>query len=264
MVLVQHEARKASPTRAPDLIDIREEFHVGDHRMRSHEHQNSHLVMCFGGEIETHSGQESFLQTEKSFAYVPAFVTHSNIFRGNARTFQITLNEEDFGITPRQTKSKSFPRLHHSASLMVSLFHEFKFPDNYSRLMLHSLVTELLVSIHRDADSPGASDCRTPWLLQVRDLLHEELSETLRLDCIAAKIGVHPAHLTKAFRKHFGQSIGQYVRRLRIERARHLLESSDLSIGEIALATGFVDQCHFTRTFKGQTGRTPYSYRAKH
>jgi AraC family transcriptional regulator len=245
-------------------IQFHEDEYTAERWMPAHEHPQSHLVLCVGGVIEQHSGKESFLVTEKSVAYVPAYETHSNMFRGIVSTFQITIDETSFGISQGESKGKSLHQHHHSASLMHSIYREFKSPDKYSPLMLHSLAMEVFVSIHREEEVPCASNCRVPWLLQVRDLLHDELAETLQLEGIAAKVGVHPAHMTRAFRQQFGQSIGEYVRGLRISRARHLLESSDLSIGAVALATGFVDQSHFTRTFKVQTGRTPRSYRAKH
>ncbi len=244
-------------------IQFFEDEYAAEGWMSAHEHPESHIVLCLGGAIQHHSGKESFLVAEKSVAYVPAYETHSDLFRGAVHTFQITLNEECCGFNPGKSRSQSLHRLHRSASLMSSLYREFKSPDKYSNLMLQSLTMELLVSVHRQKETPCGDSCRNRWLEQVRDLLHEELSETLQLESIAAKVGVHPAHLTKAFRKKFGQSIGEYVRGLRIARARHLLESSDMSIGAIALATGFVDQSHFTRTFKKSLGRTPHAYRAQ-
>lgn len=243
-----------------ERILFEEDSYVVDHWMPAHQHQQSHIVLCLGGAIEQHSGKDSFLVTEKTLIYVPAYETHSNLFRDRVRTFQITLDESKFGLAPGETKCKSFHHLHQSATLMQSLFREFRCPDRYSQFMLHSLAIELLVSIHREEAATNSSNCQIPWLLQVRDLLHEELSENLRLESIAAQAGVHPSHLTKAFRLHFGQSIGEYVRCLRISRARHLLETTEQSIGAIAVATGFNDQSHFTRTFKKHTGRTPHSY----
>lgn len=243
-----------------DGIQFHEDVYTADWWMPAHQHPTSHLVLCLSGAIEHHSGKESLLVAGKSVAYVPAYETHSDLFRGTVHTFQITLNEESWGFTPGKSRSQSLHRLHRSALLMNSLYREFNSPDKYSSLMLQSLATELLVSIHRHEEA-SCPNPRTPWLLRARDLLHEELSETLQLDYIAAQVGVHPAHLTKAFRKEFGQSIGEYVRGLRIAHARHLLESTDMSIGDIALAAGFVDQSHFTRTFKKFLGRTPNSYR---
>lgn len=244
-------------------IQFSEDAYISDRRMPAHEHPESHIVLCLGGAIEHHSSAGSYVATEKTVAYVPAFEAHSNAFRGTVRTFQLTLNEASFGLGSDETNGRSLNQHHNCALLMQSIYREFRSPDKYSNLMLHALTTELLVSIHRDQETHSGSKCQIPWLMQVRDLLHEELSESLQLDYLAAKVGVHPGHLTRAFRKHFGKSIGEYVRELRISRARHLLETSDQSIGSIALTTGFTDQSHFTRTFKAQTGRTPLSYRSQ-
>lgn len=245
-------------------IQYGEDAYTEDWWMPAHQHENSHLVLCLSGVVEHHAGKDSFLVAERSVGYVPAHETHSNRFRGNVHIFQITIDESNFGIALNQSKSTSLHPHQRSGSLMNSILREFRSPDKYSQLMLVSLTTELLVSIHRQEEARCATNCRVPWLLQVRDLLHDELYENLQLEYIAGKVGVHPAHLTKAFRQHFGQSIGEYVRALRISRARHLLETSDLPIGEIAFATGFIDQSHFTRTFKRHTGQTPHSYRTDH
>lgn len=255
--------RVIAETKTNGIIFSQDEYKA-DRWMPAHQHPDSHIVLCLGGVIEHHSGKESFVLNEQTVSYVPAYETHSNRFRGNVCTFQITLDEECIGFDPGTVKSTSLPKHHSTSSIMNSIFREFKSPDKYTHIMLHSLTTELLVNLHRESHELGPSNCRIPWLLNVRDLLHEELSETLQLDYIAAKAGVHPAHLTKAFRQQFGKSIGEYVRELRVSRARHLLETTDQPIGAIALATGFADQSHFTRVFKEKTGRTPSSYRPKH
>ena len=129
--------------------------------------------------------------------------------------------------------------------------------------MLEALTVELLVSLSRQPSHTKIGETQR-WLDRARDILHDEFSETLRVEDIALEVGVHPSHLTKAFRRRFGQSIGEYVRQLRVARARHLLEVSDMSLGEIALETGFADQGHFSRTFKKYTGRTPMHYKGTH
>ena len=71
------------------------------------------------------------------------------------------------------------------------------------------------------------------WLRQARDLLHDQFTESPSLGDIAEAVGVHPAHLARVFRQRYHCSIGDYLRNLRFERARHLLSSSDASLGEV-------------------------------
>lgn len=66
--------------------------------------------------------------------------------------------------------------------------------------------------------------------------------------------GVHPVHLCREFRRHYRVTIGDFLRSLRIDRARTLLINTRDPICDIALACGFADQSHFSTTFKTPRG----------
>jgi AraC-like DNA-binding protein len=93
-------------------------------------------------------------------------------------------------------------------------------------------------------------------------LLRDRFAEPLTLDEIAGAVGVHPMHLTRVFRRHFRCTIGDMVRRLRIDFACRQLSSTDDALVEIALAAGFSDQSQFCRTFRRLTGMTPTGFRS--
>jgi AraC family transcriptional regulator len=67
--------------------------------------------------------------------------------------------------------------------------------------------------------------------------------------------------LAQTFHKAYQCTVGEYVRKLRIDYACHELATSTKPIVEIALAAGFCDQSHFTRTFKRSIGAAPSQYR---
>ena len=67
--------------------------------------------------------------------------------------------------------------------------------------------------------------------------------------------------LSREFRKHYDTTIGEFIRKRRIEHACQLLASSDTSLSEIALVCGFSDQSHFCAMFKSHTGLTPAKFR---
>lgn len=73
--------------------------------------------------------------------------------------------------------------------------------------------------------------------------------------------GVHPAYLSRAFRRHTGETLSGLVRRLRLEHATERLVRDGACIGLIGLEAGFADHSHFTRAFKRATGTTPQAYR---
>ena len=87
---------------------------------------------------------------------------------------------------------------------------------------------------------------------------HERINEgkiktSPDLKRIAARAGVHPAHLARAFHKKYGCTVGEYLRQLRLEQAIMDLEQTDKSISQISQDAGFYDQSHFVRCFKKHT-----------
>jgi AraC family transcriptional regulator of arabinose operon len=81
------------------------------------------------------------------------------------------------------------------------------------------------------------------------------------IEALAMKVNLSPSRLRHLFRREIGMSIGQFVRRQRLERARGLLESTFLNIKEVASSVGVSDQSHFVKDFKRAYGMTPSQYR---
>jgi AraC family transcriptional regulator len=140
---------------------------------------------------------------------------------------------------------------------------ELNATDAVAPFALEGLVLELLAAAAREGHSNGSGTGRRPppWLAQARDLLHARSGEPLRVGEIAAAVGVHPVHLTRTFRTHYGMSAAVYLRRLRLDQAAQALTGGTSSIADIAAQAGFYDQSHFGRMFKRQYGRTPHDYR---
>jgi AraC family transcriptional regulator len=93
------------------------------------------------------------------------------------------------------------------------------------------------------------------------ELLNEEFRNNLRVQDIANEIGVHPFHLSRVFRTVHGQTIGEYVHKLRVKYACEELALPENDLATVALSAGFSDQSHFTRVFKNITGITPGNFR---
>ncbi len=140
------------------------------------------------------------------------------------------------------------------------LYREFSNADEASPLIIEGMMMEMLGEALRfSATRPGRSSPR--WLQQARELLHARFAENLTLADVARDVGVHPVHLAQTFHKTYQETVGDYVRKLRIEYACHELATSSRPIVDIALAAGFCDQSHFTRTFKRSIGAAPSRYR---
>jgi AraC family transcriptional regulator len=130
----------------------------------------------------------------------------------------------------------------------------------FTPLVLEGLALELTAAAARGPATPRAQ----PWLERARELLHERGLPPPTATEIAARVGVHPSHLARAFRAQYGESVGDCARRLRLEWAAGRLARSDVALVSLATEAGFVDQSHFTRAFKQQFGLTPARYRRAH
>jgi AraC family transcriptional regulator len=136
--------------------------------------------------------------------------------------------------------------------------HELRAPDAASALVLEGLALELVAAVGRAAER---GDGAPVWLRRVTERLREEFRSDIGLSDLAAGVGVHPAHLARAFRAREGCSVGEFVRRLRIEWAAGQMAATDTSLSALAQAAGFFDQSHFTRVFARQMGTSPARYR---
>jgi AraC family transcriptional regulator len=134
--------------------------------------------------------------------------------------------------------------------------------DVASRLAVEGLILEVLaVASRATVNESGPKEPH--WLRHARELLHDRLGESLTLSDVASAVGIHPAHLARTFRKRYGCTLGEYVRRLRIERASRDLATSRAPVAEVGAAAGFYDQSHFAKVFRRQMGMTPAEYRAR-
>jgi len=141
----------------------------------------------------------------------------------------------------------------------TAVWREFHRDDAASRLGMDEAVTLLCAALRRDKQSPASVSAQR--LAPSAEYISEHLAATPGLAEVAEVAGVHPMHLARLFRKRFGYSMGEFVRRRRIAWACGQLASSDATVAAIALAAGFADHAHFTRTFRRVTGFTPRWYR---
>jgi len=98
-------------------------------------------------------------------------------------------------------------------------------------------------------------------LRRVTAYIEDNLRRALRLAELSAVVHMSPYHFARLFRRSTGRPPHRFVLHRRIERARTLLATEELSIGEIARAVGFRTPSHFTTVFRRATGITPSRYR---
>jgi len=111
---------------------------------------------------------------------------------------------------------------------------------------------------------PGSTKKVPAWANELKEIIQDHIDTNLSLKEISKGLEINPSYLSREFSKYFEDlSFGDYIRKLRIEKAIELMKSKSISLTEIAYLTGFSDQSHFTRIFKKHTGQNPSAYKKK-
>jgi len=122
----------------------------------------------------------------------------------------------------------------------------------------------LLLQVLHAYLKPSGNRKPPAWVDGLKELIQDQIDTnlTLSLTELSESLDVNPAYVSRTFARYFDDlSFGEYIRKLRIEKALQLLENTIYTLTEIAYLTGFSDQSHFTRIFKKQIGQNPSEYR---
>ena len=101
----------------------------------------------------------------------------------------------------------------------------------------------------------------SPKVEAIIKLMRANLCRDLPLKELAARVKLSPSYLCFLFKRQTGQSPSRYLKDLRMQQARELLETTLLTVKEITAKVGLKDESHFMRDFKRVYGLTPSQYR---
>jgi AraC-like DNA-binding protein len=125
-------------------------------------------------------------------------------------------------------------------------------------------VEQLLLNVFNNflSNKTGSKKKIPAWAQELKELIQDHIDTNLSLKELSKGLEISPSYLSREFSKYFEDlSFGEYIRKLRIEKALELIQTSDYSLTEIAYLTGFSDQSHFNRIFKKHTGENPSAFK---
>jgi len=159
----------------------------------------------------------------------------------------------------------------HICHIATSLFHELNEANVVGRLYADSLAAGLAIQLVRRYSSlkdihVGHGGMAPHKLRKAIALIDHHLSDEeegrVALRAVAQDVRMSYFHFSRAFKQSMGMTATNYIAERRFERAKKMLEETELSISEIALRSGFSSQSHFTTAFRRLAGSTPKAFRA--
>jgi AraC family transcriptional regulator len=232
----------------------------------AHAHDHGLCCLVLEGSFTERSGRNSEVLEPGSLIFHPPDEPHSHDFaRSGGRCFNIQFGsswvERMHAFGMRQPGAPASLHRTRAGWLAGQLYREFCTEDSASLLSIEGFALALLGEIARTGSPRERAGAKPGWLLRALDHLHANFLEPISLTELALKVEIDPSHLARTFREFYGCTMSEYVRKLRVEKARKELLTTDKPLSTIAFDAGFADQAHFSRVFKELTGLTPGAFR---
>ncbi len=222
-----------------------------------HFHENPYFTYLLQGKLFESNKKESYYLEPGSLLFHNWQDAHYNIKPPEyTRGFHIELKENWFSNYDIQiTDFEGSINLKNPLikNLMNKVFIESKINDQYSNMSIETYLIEIFNTIKA---SNSNIQKRPIWAKKLQELILEEDMD-YSLKKIAAILKIHPNHLSRDFRRHFGTSLGNYIRLIKLNKAFCLINANKLSLTEICYQCGFYDQSHFISNFKRIYNTTP-------
>jgi AraC family transcriptional regulator len=242
------------------LTEVR---HASAKTVDEHQHEAPYFSLLLDGAYEERGEGFDLHYEPYTLIFHSAGTLHSDRMLGPCRFFAVDLLER----WEAELAALGGTRAHvfeltggDPVWLVLRLYREFLAPSEASESNVEALVYELCAHVVKRA----LDDLHEPsWLALADAAIREGFRQPLELSALAASIGVHPAHLCRAYRRFRGHTISDAMVGARVQYVARLLVDSEASLAEIAAEAGFTDQSHMTRVFKRLTGYPPGDHRLR-
>lgn len=228
-----------------------------------HYHENAYFTFILQGNVIEGNKKETYTCMPGTLLFHNWQEPHYNIKPpGFTRGFHIELEQkwaENFSLSLHDLQGSMHISNPDSKLLFYKIFRETKINDDTTPLSIQSLLLQTLSGIKHSHEVSLKS--KPLWVNNVTGILHDRCTEKISLMELSDALGIHPAHLSRDFPKHFQCGLGHYIRKLKIEKSLSLITNKKNSLTDIAFKCGFSDQSHFTRCFREMMGINPQAYR---
>lgn len=255
---------EAVRSRTIGLFTLSETVYPGGTVLPRHAHRDTFVTFVIEGSFEEQYTGGSVVCRAGAVRFLPAGEVHENRIESRLRCLHISCEAAALDGLDRQSVVPRRPAEINGLTatwLANRLYAEFSREDQASAIAIEGLVLEILAEFAR-SQAKADSSLVPRWLKHATDIVEARFLERLSLADIASEVGVHYVHLSRQFHKYNRCTIGELIRRRRVQHASHLLAHSRTPLAEIALICGFSDQSHLSFLFKRYMGLSPSKFRA--
>jgi len=246
------------------IVDLHvSQYRPGGH-MAGHRHDEAWFCLVVeGGYEETILGMRN-VHEPGDLLFCPAHAKHEQRF-GHRGARKIIFHPDDTLaglLAEHHARLDGRPLIRRSATLHAlgwRIVQAMAVEDACAPLCAEGLALDVLAETGRGMAE--LSMMEPAWLRRVRQCLHDDRARDWSLADLAAVAERHPVHLARSFRLFHHCTPGDYLRRLRVERAAHLLRATRRPLLDIALECGFAGAAQFSRSFRAVHAMTPSAWR---
>lgn len=228
-----------------------------------HYHKNAYFTFILQGNVIEGNKKEIYNCSAGDLLFHNWQEPHYNIKpEGFTRGFHIEIEEEWFRELDFKTKDLQGSIKIADPDLKFLLYKIFRATKENESSILLSIQTLLLETLSKMIHHQKNDSQKKPnWVSELNNILNDQFSDSLSLDYLSKQLHIHPVHLSRDFSKYFNSGLGEYIRKIKIQKSLELISQKKLDLTAIAFECGFSDQSHFTRCFKEINGITPSQYR---
>lgn len=245
-------------------------FTLGVHppgaRIPKHTHSGPTICYVLRGRFREHSAGKVSECEPKTLKVMPAEEVHWNSFADiETHGLRIEIDRAQFSESPgilAMLDSQMLLQRPTAGELARQTILELRAGGPTSLIAAEGLALQMIAELAREAE-PKVVGAQPLWLRVADELIRDSVHRTHTVAEIAEAAGVSATTLARGYRRRYGCTVGERIRKLRIEAAARALVETDATLSVVALSAGFYDQSHFSNVFRKHMGLTPSDYRSR-
>ena len=241
-------------------------------KFKSHWHDYMELIFVVEGSLNVVlDNRKSTAKANQLIIIPPKMLHEGTVGNDGVKVYSIFLDinaltnktfASDFFFSPLLNGKIDFVNITEQPEIIDCVYELIQANNDANTIFTQGKIYELIGLLFEYSDLNNRQTVSIK-IKRILEHIQEHYLEDITSKTICTKFGYTESHLCRLFKKNIGITISKYIQMLRIERAKELLQESDLEISKIAEICGFMDFSYFCRCFKTFVTSTPSQFRKK-